>query len=254
VSVRPFGVFVELEGFRKQGLVHHSQISEEVRFGRDDDDETRVKSLEYFLPPGETTFVKVLEIRGEGRDAKIGCSMKAVDQKHGTDLDPDNLLFNGGGTGTERHRGGASSDLAPALYSIHKGTIQSVKPFGVFVQLEGFRKYGLVHTSQISDHLTFTAADSDADRIAAVSEVVGTQGEKVWVKVVDVTEDERGPKIACSLKLVSQRDGADLDPHNVKYKPRGGDGSGPGGLGQVRYCCIYCTIKHHRDKISPFVF
>ena len=31
----------------------------------------------------------------------------------------------------------------------------------------------------------------------------------------------RGPKIACSIKLVNQRDGTDLDPHSLKYRPRG---------------------------------
>lgn len=33
-------------------------------------------------------------------------------------------------------------------------------------------------------------------------------GEKVWVKVVEVTEDPiRGPKVACSVKVVDQNDG-----------------------------------------------
>lgn len=33
-------------------------------------------------------------------------------------------------------------------------------------------------------------------------------GEKVWVKVVEVTEDPmRGPKVACSMKVVDQNDG-----------------------------------------------
>ena len=34
--------------------------------------------------------------------------------------------------------------------------------------------------------------------------------ERIWVKVVEVGEDERGPRIGCSLKLVSQSDGRDL--------------------------------------------
>jgi hypothetical protein len=29
------------------------QISDEIRFGRDDDDETKIKALEFFLPRGE---------------------------------------------------------------------------------------------------------------------------------------------------------------------------------------------------------
>lgn len=225
MSVRPFGVFVELPGYRKQGLVHHSQVSEELRLGRDDEDEAKVKSLEYFAPPGEPAFVKVVEVKGEGRDLKVGCSMKAVDQETGADLDPNNQLTLGGGGGGPG--GGRQSDAPPELHSVHSGVVQSVKPFGVFVQLDGFRKYALVHTSQISDHLFFSAGESDAERIAAISEVVAV-GELVKVKIVEVTEDERGPKVGGSIKLVSQRDGVDLDPSNVKYRPRG-EGGAPGG-------------------------
>lgn len=29
------------------------QVSDDIRFGRDDDDETKIKALEYFLPKGE---------------------------------------------------------------------------------------------------------------------------------------------------------------------------------------------------------
>ena len=55
----------------------------------------------------------------------------------------------------------------------------------------------------------------------------------VWVKVVDVSQDERGPKVGCTIKYVSQNDGTDLDPANSKYRPRG-EGGGP----QVRVGCI----------------
>ena len=47
----------------------------------------------------------------------------------------------------------------------------------------------------------------------------------VWVKVVEVTEDERGFRVGCSIKLAGQSDGTDLDPSNTKYRPRG---EGPG--------------------------
>lgn len=33
--------------------------------------------------------------REEGRDARVGCSMKAVDQDTGADLDPNNTLAGG---------------------------------------------------------------------------------------------------------------------------------------------------------------
>lgn len=51
-NIRPFGAFVELEGFRRHGLVHNSQISEEISFSREDEDEAKVKAMEFFAPVG----------------------------------------------------------------------------------------------------------------------------------------------------------------------------------------------------------
>lgn len=49
-------------------------------------------------------------------------------------------------------------------------------------------------------------------------------GDQVWVKVVDIQENpgnERAPyKIGCSIKLVSQADGGDLDPGKQKNQLR----------------------------------
>ncbi len=52
---------------------------------------------------------------------------------------------------------------------------------------------------------------------------------QVWVKVVEVRDDGSGqPKINCSMKVVSQEDGSDLDPTNTAAS-RGGGGGGRGG-------------------------
>lgn len=61
--------------------------------------------------------------------------------------------------------------------------------------------------------------------------IIGPQvfsiGDVVWAKVVDIQEgDPRGLKISCSIKLVSQADGADMDPTNLKYRPRVTDPQG----------------------------
>jgi hypothetical protein len=46
---------------------------------------------------------------------------------------------------------------------------------------------------------------------------------QVWVKVVEIRDDGGGnPKINCSMKAVSQDDGADLDPGNAAAARRGG--------------------------------
>ncbi|KAL6779060.1 hypothetical protein ACKKBF_B18930 [Auxenochlorella protothecoides x Auxenochlorella symbiontica] len=230
VSVRPFGAFVELDGFRRQGLVHHTQVAEDVRFTREDDDAARVHAMEFFLPPGERVWVKVqAHAPGPGPgQTRLSCSTRAVSQEDGTDLDPEGRLLSvpgGGGTGGGGQGGAPQSDLPPELDSVHRGTVQSIRPFGVFVQLEGFRKYALVHSSQISDHLFFGKEDTDEDKVREMGEVLAV-GEAVWVKIVEVGEDERGPRVSASIKLVSQRDGTDLDPNGLKYKPRGA-GGGP---------------------------
>lgn len=322
VSVRPFGAFVELDGFRRQGLVHHTQVAEDVRFTREDDDAARVHAMEFFLPPGERVWVKVLaHAPGPAPgQTRLSCSTRAVSQEDGTDLDPEGRLLSvpgGGGTGGGGQGGAPQSDLPPELDSVHRGTVQSIRPFGVFVQLEGFRKYALVHSSQvrrgaqgvgvglsghggrhgaepggecsgaeadavlgagstksapqggacrgkrrraplhpcfwranlagpaplpltsdqppvpaprpappqISDHLFFGKEDTDEDKVREMGEVLAV-GEAVWVKIVEVGEDERGPRVSASIKLVSQRDGTDLDPNGLKYKPRGA-GGGP---------------------------
>lgn len=43
----------------------------------------------------------------------------------------------GGGPGGG---GGPQSDAPPELHTIHRGTVASVRTFGVFVKIEGFRK------------------------------------------------------------------------------------------------------------------
>jgi predicted RNA-binding protein with RPS1 domain len=38
---------------------------------------------------------------------------------------------------------------APAAGDIAPGTVHTIKPFGVFVQLEGYRRHCLVHHTQV---------------------------------------------------------------------------------------------------------
>ena len=55
------------------------------------------------------------------------------------------------GRGPGRGRGN-DEEGPPPLYSIHQGTVHSVRPFGFFVRLPGYRRHGLVHISQVSEH------------------------------------------------------------------------------------------------------
>lgn len=74
-----------------------------------------------------------------------------MDQEDGTDLDPSNTLAGGarGAGGPPGGFRGPVSDAPPELGSIQRASIRSFKPYGVFVQMEGFRCNALVHLSQV---------------------------------------------------------------------------------------------------------
>ncbi|GAQ77558.1 hypothetical protein KFL_000010070 [Klebsormidium nitens] len=121
----------------------------------------------------------------------------------------------GGGRGRGRRDDSGTDDL-PVLYSIHRASVQSVRPFGLFVKLEGYRRNGLVHVTQVSDHEVTRKDDAEDAKVDALRGVA-TEGDHVWVKVISLKEGEGGggPKVGCSLKLVSQADGRDLDANNL---------------------------------------
>eukprot|EP00898_Chlorokybus_atmophyticus_P003743 jgi/Chlat1/436/Chrsp103S01017 len=135
-----------------------------------------------------------------------------------------------GGAGRDRRRGGGggggggggrgrqhADEAPPPVGSIHRARVVSVRPFGVFVQMEGFRKHGLVHISQVSDYEVAKRDADDAAKVAALSQVVA-EGESIWVKVVSVKDEGGNVKVGCSIKFVNQTDGHDLDPTGLKLE------------------------------------
>ena len=64
-GIQSFGAFVELEGEKKQGLVHISEVSN-----------TYVKDINEFLTVGQEVEVKVIKIDEE--KGKISLSMRAL--------------------------------------------------------------------------------------------------------------------------------------------------------------------------------
>eukprot|EP00953_Heterococcus_sp_UTEX-ZZ885_P020942 11713-Heterococcus_DN1.PRE.5 len=88
----------------------------------------------------------------------------------------------------------------PELYTIHKGEVVRAQPFGCFVRLDGYRKQGMVHISQIADH-----------RVERVEDVI-KEGETCWVINVVQAAQHRDQKIALSMKVVNQSTAEDLDP------------------------------------------
>nr|XP_046274067.1 nucleolar protein of 40 kDa [Scatophagus argus] len=81
VSVQTYGAFVRLPGYKKEGLVHVSEMSA-----------SRVENASEIVDVGEQVWIKVIgrEIRGD--KVKLSFSMKAVNQGTGRDLDPNNVL------------------------------------------------------------------------------------------------------------------------------------------------------------------
>ncbi|KAI1793063.1 P-loop containing nucleoside triphosphate hydrolase protein [Ganoderma leucocontextum] len=99
-----------------------------------------------------------------------------------------------------RGRGARQLDDRPVLYKIYDGRVNSLKEFGVFVQLEGVagRVEGMVHVSNIQQG---ARANSAADLLS--------RGQSVKVKVMNVA----GSRIGLSMKDVDQATGRDLTPH-----------------------------------------
>jgi predicted RNA-binding protein with RPS1 domain len=110
------------------------------------------------------------------------------------------------------NRGGAprprtSGTKLPKEHTIHTATVVCVKEYGAFVQLGdgGTYRDGMIHISQTSCY---------AEKV----EDVLKEGQKLWVKVAEVTDDERwnDRKYQVDFRYVDQRNGKDLDPHNCK--------------------------------------
>ncbi|KAM6974084.1 zinc finger CCHC domain-containing protein 17 isoform 1-T2 [Tautogolabrus adspersus] len=81
VSVQAYGAFVRLPGYKKEGLVHVSEMSA-----------SRVENASEIVDVGEKVWIKVIgrEIRGD--KVKLSFSMKAVNQGTGQDQDPNNVM------------------------------------------------------------------------------------------------------------------------------------------------------------------
>ncbi len=94
----------------------------------------------------------------------------------------------------------------PPLHAIMQGTVRRVAAFGVFVEMDGYQSWGLVHFTQMSDYLSFAKDDSEEEKIATLEEIAPV-GQRVWVKVVEVGQQDQGQraKVSCSMKLVNQR-------------------------------------------------
>lgn len=107
-------------------------------------------------------------------------------------------------TGLARKR--TTGTVMPRENTIHQGLIVCTKEYGAFVQLGKGEKYkdGFLHIGCLPN-------PPGVERVEVVNSVV-REGDKVWVKVRDV--DEENGKYALDMRFVHQKDGRDLDPFN----------------------------------------
>ncbi|KAL0962078.1 hypothetical protein UPYG_G00335400 [Umbra pygmaea] len=80
-SVQTYGAFIKIPGYRKQGLVHISELSA-----------CRVENVSEVVDVGEQVWIKVIGREMRDDKVKLSFSMKAVNQGTGKDLDPNNVI------------------------------------------------------------------------------------------------------------------------------------------------------------------
>nr|AAH56336.1 Zinc finger, CCHC domain containing 17 [Danio rerio] len=81
VSVTAYGAFVKIPGYRKQGLVHKSEMSA-----------CRVENPAEIVDVGEQVWIKVIGKEMKDDKVKLSFSMNSVNQGTGRDLDPNNVI------------------------------------------------------------------------------------------------------------------------------------------------------------------
>ncbi|KAI3358537.1 hypothetical protein L3Q82_014965 [Scortum barcoo] len=81
VSVQTYGAFVRLPGYKKEGLVHVSEMSA-----------SRVEKASEIVDVGEQVWIKVIGREIQSDKVKLSFSMKSVNQGTGRDLDPNNVM------------------------------------------------------------------------------------------------------------------------------------------------------------------
>lgn len=143
--------------------------------------------------------------------------------------------------GNKGQRSKTTGKELPKLNSIHRGTIASVQNYGAFVRLGDGSLYkdGLLHISRLSS----------SGRVESVEDVV-TTGDTVWVKVLEVKEEEG--KFGLDMRYVGQKDGEDKDPNNVHADSGGGRGGAkpePIRIGAVQATtCSRCGARGHTAR------
>jgi hypothetical protein len=101
--------------------------------------------------------------------------------------------------------------------------VRTIRHFGVMAELMNVGKTGLVPKQQM--------CNARGEQFSATDVVL--DGERIWVKVMELLPDGR---ITLSMKFVAQSSGKDLDPNNGRL----------GGGGGV----LSCAVQWDRDQMK----
>ena len=248
-SVKAFGVFVECKkgmSVLVPGRFVHDDLDS---LGKEDDEETKKKAIEHYLPPRSDVFVRIVETKADG---KLAGSIRAVDQSSGS------LLSSADDASSSRSakRGFARAASTPETGSIHSATVKELKPFGLIVNLDSGHS-GLVHSSQLSDYFHLGKDLTDDEKVEKISGVA-SQGDRVSVKVLESTTNDNGQvRTKCSIKLVSQSTGEDRDPTGRMQQSRNSsnahtdDGAGSGaGAGAAAGTVTSSGVVHFAHELA----
>ena len=176
-AVKPYGVRARPEGRARDVLVPSHQVSENLRFDKEDDDAARVAGVEGVVTRGDAVFVKIVEIKDDPRDAagppRVTASMKLCDQGSGADLDPDGARYRpAGDRGAEgdagardRRVGAGAGDRVRASGVIdwghHAGDVKQMRLLGDGEPPDGGARYDLLEDDPEADREMRAARASD---------------------------------------------------------------------------------------------
>ena len=176
-SVRPFGVFVRSRTLPRDGLVHASQIDDQIELSKDDPDDAKIQALTWAAQPGS-------EVRGR-RQNVLGLVLRLACWRSAGRL--SNV------SGSAKHTWGP---VARRTNSIPCSDVADIDA-GIRPCVETVERQRRNVTGK-------TALLVSGGSVAACA-------RQVWVMVVDVEEGPGGmPKLACSMRAMDQESGQPL--------------------------------------------
>ncbi|GFR50814.1 hypothetical protein Agub_g13089 [Astrephomene gubernaculifera] len=193
-SVRPYGALIDLGGVT--GLLHISQISSE-----------HVQSPEEVFAEGDK--IKVMVLSHDRKRGRVGLSTKKLEPTPGDMLRNPQLVYEKAEemaaafiSSVTRASSSEPIDDLPKLGRVYEGVVQTVKPYGAFVDLGII--VGLLHVEHIS-----------CEKVRSLEEVFA-KGDKI--KVMVLSQDRKRGRVTLSTKKLEPTPGDMLRNPQLVYE------------------------------------